>query len=525
MSETEKKSFRMKNEAFFNNFTYLAIERAGKSPSVVVPLAEQSGTILGELYNFSLASKGWLLNNSKKIRQQIMASKNAELIAKYDQWEVIKNKVAHAANMALEERISNNINLEQLQSFSNELEKEISLKSEAFNLSLKTPLVTWKNIREKLKAGEAAIEILRTNYYKKDTLYLALIITSQTKDYPDMVVLSNGRQLETRYFNFYKNAIKNEQLDSYSYNQFWKPITEKLGGITKAFVSADGVYHQLSLNTLLNPETKKYLGEEIDIQQVTSTRDILSFKRTISNKHIGTAVIIGNPAYTLAQQTTATINHEASSQSRSLSQFANMNVPPLPGTQVEVNRILGILDKQHWKTVVFTKETATEENAKTVNNPNLLHIATHGFFIQDPQDSGEPMLRSGLVLAGAVSYFKSENKPLGEDGILSAYEVTSLNLDSTEMIVLSACETGLGDVAAGEGVYGLQRALKVAGAKSILISMWSVSDLATQELMSLFYENWITTGNKREALRAAQQSLRVKYPAPFYWGAFVMVGE
>jgi CHAT domain-containing protein len=101
----------------------------------------------------------------------------------------------------------------------------------------------------------------------------------------------------------------------------------------------------------------------------------------------------------------------------------------------------------------------------------------------------------------------------------------NLNLDKTELVVLSACETGLGEIKNGEGVYGLQRALKIAGANTIIISLWTVNDKATQLLMTTFYDNWMKTGNKREAFKSAQNVLRQEFPAHYYWGPLIMVGE
>ena len=111
-----------------------------------------------------------------------------------------------------------------------------------------------------------------------------------------------------------------------------------------------------------------------------------------------------------------------------------------------------------------------------------------------------------------------------ESGILTAYEAMNLNLDYTDLVVLSACETGVGDISAGEGVYGLQRAFLVAGAKVLIMSMFKVSDEVTYELMSTFYNKWLSSGEIRTSFIETKKELRNKYPDPIYWGAFVMFG-
>ena len=130
------------------------------------------------------------------------------------------------------------------------------------------------------------------------------------------------------------------------------------------------------------------------------------------------------------------------------------------------------------------------------------------------------MIRSGLVLSDII--VPSNMK---EDGVLTAYEVTSLNLDSTYLVVLSACETGLGEIKNGEGVYGLQRGFNVAGARYLLMSLWKVDDFATSMLMGQFYNNWLKTGNIHQAFTDAQQFVRADYPHPYYWGSFILLGN
>jgi CHAT domain-containing protein len=135
------------------------------------------------------------------------------------------------------------------------------------------------------------------------------------------------------------------------------------------------------------------------------------------------------------------------------------------------------------------------------------------------KDSDNPLFRSGLIFAGANKTIKTENQ---DDGILTAYEISNLNLSGAKLVVLSACETGLGDIIASEGVFGLQRALKIAGAKNILMSLWKVPDIQTKELMSLFYENIFKGKSILTALQDAQTEMSKKYP-PYYWAAFKLL--
>ena len=218
---------------------------------------------------------------------------------------------------------------------------------------------------------------------------------------------------------------------------------------------------------------------------------------------------------------------------------------PLPGTQVEVNAIEKLLKDSAWQVTPYTGDRALKEVMDRLRSPGIVHVATHGFFLSDQQiaqksktSAGQhapfedPMLRSGLFFAGADRVRSGTAPTPGlDDGVLTAYEASQLDLENTELVVLSACETGLGQQSNSEGVFGLRRGLQEAGADAVMMSMWPVPDRETQELMETFYVKWLGGLDKPEALRQAQlqerEVVRQRYgkDLPFYWGAFVLVSR
>ncbi len=358
-------------------------------------------------------------------------------------------------------------------------------------------------------------------------------------------MLPNGDQLESRYVKYYNNMIKTQSVDQYSYQQFWAPIKNKLGKSNRVFLSPDGVYNSINLNTLYNPETGKYLIDESEIIIVGNTSDILNQRRPASSR---TAVLVGYPDYylkgisqsTQAASSDTTYNILAKDTTQRF--MSGSTITELPGTNVEVTSIESVMKPLKYDVKKYVIAEATEERLKSVASPTVLHIATHGFFLNEIGNDGDdetrgftgitdrklkenPLLRSGLLLAGSGKTIAGQRNPNAEDGILTAYEAMNLDLNSTELVVMSACETGLGEIKSGEGVYGLQRAFRSAGAQSVLMSLWKVDDRATQELMSGFYKQWLTSGNKQTSFRDAQLKIRERFKHPYYWGAFVMVGQ
>jgi CHAT domain-containing protein/tetratricopeptide (TPR) repeat protein len=545
LSEKEKQDFYSSNRTYFSNFEIFCAKRYPQNPA-----------ILSELYNVRLATKGLLFNASNKIRQRILGSKDQSLIDQFQSWQSKKDFLVKVYQMTPDEKAKNNYDEKKLEEEANVLEKQLSLKSELFSTDIDSKQYQWGDILKKLKPGEAAVELVSTIKVVDDQsvpIYLALIVTPQTLTHPEAVMIENGADLEGKFSRYYRNSVMQKNQDDISYNQFWKPIADKLKGVHKVYFSADGVYNQININALYNPATGKYVIDEMEVQVVTSTKDILVMTKTASTA-IQDVSLFGYPDYnnaktdksasnrtfsTLVSAKTADIKSDTSQRF-----FNGENITELPGTKVEVESIETLLKKKNIVMHEYLFDKATEGEVKRLDNPNVLHIATHGFFLSDlpdPNDQGRgfagmetkkvienPLLRSGLLFAGVKEAFSKSGASIQsntEDGILTAYEAMSLNLDKTDLVVLSACETGLGVSANGEGVYGLQRAFQVAGAKSVLMSLWTVSDEATQQLMTMFYENWLNGKVPREAFRMAQLSLRDRYPEPYYWGAFVLVGN
>ena len=563
LSEKEKEQFL---KTFSNSFEYFhsfVLKRQGGNPAITAPQ-----------YDNALLLKGLLLQSSAQIRERILASGDTTAIRLFEDWQALKRQWLKESKIPKNERVQAGIAPDATLAKANPLEKELARRSETFAEAKDTVRTTWREVQQGLQPGEAAIELVRFRWNNKgwtDTVhYAALIVTPDMEDHPHLVLLENGNELEERGVQSYQSAFaggdKPIPADSL-YAYFWQPIQaalDSLGGAGKVYLSADGVYHTMNLQTLKNSETEKYLLETLDIQRVGSTEDLVKKKKQRSNNN--NAVLAGYPTYPASPEAVASAlqvyqHRQAMPLLISNSNYgtyqtyraidANRNsISPLPGTLAEVEQLASILEGEGISTQALLENASSEDLLKKVKGPRFLHIATHGFFEPEAEQTAEglnremrlsglgpetvsenPYLRCGLYLAGAETTLKNRDnpdfsRPEGqEDGILTAYEATLLDLRGTELVVLSACETGLGVTKNGEGVYGLQRAFQVAGAETVIFSLWKVADQQTQEMMGLFYMNWLENGmGKRAAFKAAQQTIKEKYEDPYFWGAFVMIG-
>ncbi|NEO52816.1 MAG: tetratricopeptide repeat protein [Okeania sp. SIO3B5] len=294
-----------------------------------------------------------------------------------------------------------------------------------------------------------------------------------------------------------------------------QPVRQLLGSTQQILISPDSNLNLIPFEALVD-ENNRYLIENYRFTYLSSGRDLLRFTST-SEKRSKKSVLLGNPNFSDKGDVTIRGDFDVS----------EWILGKLPGTEEEVKAIGELLEVEP-----LLGTAATEEAVKQVESPFILHIATHGFFEttktrdDPPTVDSNSLLRSGLVLAG----FKQE-KIGGDNGLLTALEATGLNLSGTELVVLSACDTGLGGISPGEGIYGLRRAFAIAGSQSQLISLWKVDDEATKELMVKYYGRLLKQNMGRtEALRKTQlEMLRGEterdYSHPYYWASFIPSGN
>lgn len=476
----------------------------------------------GKVYDYQLLTKALLLSTSIKIRERILNSTDENLKASYNLWIEKKEYLTNALSMSTQQLTDNGIDPNLLNAEVEKLEREISQKSELFGQSFDNKKIKYTDVQKAIGKNDAAIEIVRYRYFDHSftdsVIYVALYVKSDNAR-PKAIILPNGLRMETRFFSYYKNAITTKFEDVNSYKTYWEPIQKGIGTVATIYLSADGVYNQINLEAIPTPDGK-YVIDNANIVMVSNTKDL--YLKKIKSKTVSasnSATMFGNPTFYLTAS-------------------KNRSIPQLPGTEKEIDQLQALLKQKGWVTDEYKDKAASEEEVKALVSPKILHLATHGFYTptenidehdelteSDAAATENPLLKTGLLLSGAGDVLNQTKYNYNiESGILTAYEAMSLNLDQTDLVVLSACETGLGEISNGEGVYGLQRAFFVAGAKVLIMSMFKVDDDATQKLILNFYRKWQTTNNMRQSFIDAKKELRVEYPEPIYWGAFMMIG-
>lgn len=318
-----------------------------------------------------------------------------------------------------------------------------------------------------------------------------------------------------------------------------RPVRAFCGSATQLLIAPDGELNLIPFEALID-EAGNYLINDYSITYLTSGRELL--RHGVARQSNGTPLVLANPAFgepvapevslTSGRQKTALRRRRSVTTGRDL---VDVYFAPLLGTEIEARTIQSLFHDA----TILTGSSASESALKAAAAPKLLHIATHGFFLQDAQTADaahtqppsraiesdrieNPLLRSGLAFAGA-----NVRSTGNDDGILTALEASGLNLWTTKLVTLSACDTGLGEVKSGEGVYGLRRAFVLAGAESLVMSLWPVSDYITREMMTRYYKNLKVGMGRRDALRRVQLEMlkRKHHQHPFFWASFIQSGD
>ncbi len=479
---------------------------------------------------YQLQLKSLLANRSAQLRKEVALSQDAMLKSLYAEWLSVKNELINRYKSA--EPITDNNDLFQR---SSDLEVQLKKKMTGFSVAQG---FTLKELQHNLAEHEAALEIFNVDEKINDTTalsrYGALVVT-KTKAHPDLVIFSDGDRLNGPAFDHYSKCIEDRTADSMSYALYFKPFVPYLQGISRIYLSSDGVFHKISFLGLYDTKNKKYLFDGFEIYQTSSLASVKKTQQVKARENLN-AALFGYPDYDYDfKKEKEMINAKA--DQLVATRFGLTNLAKLPGTKTEVEEISKTLKGASWNTSVFMEKEASEKNLRQIMSPRILHIATHGFYLKDVETEDKlflgfersairenSMLRSGIILAGAAPATQdTTNLDSENDGILTADEASFLNLGNTDLVVLSACQTGLGDEMGTEGVAGLQRSFSIAGAKNMIMSLWPVDDAATSFLMTEFYRNYASGQTAESAFKTAQNTVRQKYPQPFYWAAFVLL--
>lgn len=513
MTEQERQAFFQNIKSNIDRYNYIAFELLEKKPDLIKTI-----------FDFQIKTKAILFSTSDKVREIIFESPDEELKEKYRRWQSDKRLLASYYQMGVQELDQQNVNLKFEEAKVERQEKELMQKLENFEGVLQRVEQNWKTIQDYVKADEAIIEVVRIREFKSltktegtlfgftdFTQYLAIIFKHGEAE-PSYVVLGGDYKTEDQHYTKYKNSILFNVEQNETYEVFWDPIDRVIDGVSSVKMAPDGIFNKMNPNALLMPNGK-YVIDKYYVTYLTSTKDLFRPEAQIFNKK---SYLFGNPAF----------NPDNVDD--------QLNLASLPGSESEISQIGSILNDE-WDVKIYLKKDANELKIRSAYNPTVLHIATHGFFgdrynfisVNSPINS--PLFKSGIYLTGAsvtFSRFINGIPTLPEnDGILTAYEAMNLDLSRTQLVVLSACESGLGDIENGEGVYGLQRAFMVAGARNIITSLTKVDDAATSELMVHFYKKFTETNRVSESLKYAQLKLREKYKEPKVWGAFILTGN
>jgi tetratricopeptide (TPR) repeat protein len=554
LTDNQKEAYWKKESSFYEDLSEFANEVVQKVPEAV-----------GLNFNASLLAKSKLLEVKILSNDQLSQEEKIDLES-----QELREELGYRRRLLAKVESDGSIEKEKLDKLKFEvdsLDKRLSLSWPEYAQQKKNLLITWDQVQQNLEEGEAAIEFERFKSKSDSLIYYNALVLKKGDLQPRLIQLCAERDLQ---------AVNPEKGYSAYYGLVWQPMENALEGIKTIYYAPTGELYNVpfhaiyapkgtgdemvpeklnSKRVVIYPEYAKteqdaaYLMDRYTLHQLTSTRYLALGLKQKATEPVGTNLaMVGAVNYDyLPERVTAPSNNNKGETQNLSSNYAYGKLDYLEGTKTEVDVINQQVSAASWQTTVLEGNDATEEKITEMEGKEsreILHLATHGFAFPayDFQDttisqnslkysyrySTNPMVRSGLILAGgnwAWTGSDSLTKVGAEqNGILTALEVSQLNLKKTKLVVLSACETGLGKIEGNEGTFGLKRGFKLAGVEQMIVSLWTIPDQETQELMSLFYSDLTQTKSPTLSFQKAQQAMKVKHPtSPFLWAGFVLV--
>ena len=547
LNDNQKDAYWKKESVFYDNLSWFANESVKKVPEAA-----------GLNYNSALVTK------SKMLEIKI-SSENY-----YREVDELREQLAYRRRLLAKMESDGSTEKEKLEKLHQEadsLDKRLTQSWPEYAQQKKNLSITWYQVQQNLEKGEAAIEFVRFKNEDDSLYYYNALVVRKGDLFPKLIKLCKEEELQ---------AISPKMGFSAYYPLIWQPIEAALKDIVTIYYAPIGELYNIPFSAIYSPkgkgdevlaakidkrgvvvETEKanteqnaeYLMDRYTLHELTSTRYLAMGLKQKAKEPIGTNIaMVGGVNYDYLPGSTATPKKnkkDKNANRSSASTSGKLNY--LEGTKTEVEQINQQVTAATWQTKLIEKNDATEETITKLEGKEakgILHIATHGYAFSefDFKDtsistnslrysyrySTNPMVRSGLILTGGNWAWTGSDtlSKLGaeQNGILTALEVSQLNLKKTKLVVLSACETGLGKIEGSEGTFGLKRGFKLAGVEQIIVSLWSVPDKETMELMTLFYSDLTLTLNPVSSFEKAQKEMRNKYPTdPEKWAGFVLV--
>ncbi len=510
LTQTEKQSFYSflyKNLGLINYHNYLNKPKKNK-----------------ELFNNALIYKSLILNSEKDLKSSF--AKDKKLKNKYVQW----------LDLGLELKTAKNNVKDSINTLRAKVEKELIEKSLPFRRFTQKSRSTWKDIQKSLSKDEAVIEFLNFSNkayipVKDSTIYIALVLKKEYNS-PKLIPLFDEKQL----MNLINNKSTTElysypdaNFDSYSgdllYELCWSKIAPLLEGCNRIYLSKSGILNLIDFEAIPLNDTQ-YLAEKHEIYNLISSYQLISEQRySFSINDIKSAALFTDINYDQHQHKS---DHpiKMSYNCRNDHTWSTLNSGSL-------KKAFNKLTEEGVEISIYTDSLAnTDKLYEQSNSDNdILQIFTHGFYCsnarpkqaQNMHESAtrqmDPLYRTGLLFSGANRGWKNKNN----EGIITADEIANMDFSQTKLVILSACQSGLGAIDPYEGIYGLQRAFKIAGAEKIIVTLQEVYDDKTAEFFELFYKDFAKGSTIHEAFNSAKKQMREKYTQPEYWAGYVLI--